>query len=113
MKHRRKLERRTYLQDRFEILLKKQKNGDATFNELTELDEIVNRSAVIRERILAEMHNIDNQPDGLTEKEIITGLSKQPESLLSKIKSFWGRMFTVKLSRTQFLLYFEKYTYSF
>ena len=35
-------ERRTFLQDRFDILIKRQKSGKATFSELTELDEIVN-----------------------------------------------------------------------
>jgi hypothetical protein len=47
-------ERRTFLQDRFEILIKRQKNGTATFNELTELDEIVNRDPELREKVFRE-----------------------------------------------------------
>jgi hypothetical protein len=47
-------ERRTFLQDRFEILIKRQKNGTASFNELTELDEIVNRDPELREKVFRE-----------------------------------------------------------
>ncbi len=52
MKRRKKPECRSFLDDRFEILIKKQKNGHATFNELTELDEIVNRNSAIRDMVL-------------------------------------------------------------
>ena len=54
MAQRKQLERRTFLQDRFEILIKRQKSGEATFNELTELDEIVNRDPEIREKVIRE-----------------------------------------------------------
>ena len=47
MSHRKPPERRTFLQDRLEILIKRQKTGKATFNELTELDAIVNRDPEI------------------------------------------------------------------
>lgn len=63
MKHRKQLERRTFLQDRFDILIKRQKNGTATFNELTELDDIVNRDPAIRESILVEMQEGTEPPD--------------------------------------------------
>ena len=49
MSSHKKPERRTYLQDRLEILIKKQKSGTASFNELTELDDMVNRDPAIRE----------------------------------------------------------------
>jgi len=51
---RKKLERRTFSQDRYYILIKRQKSGKATFNELEELDEIVNRVPDIREKVLRE-----------------------------------------------------------
>jgi hypothetical protein len=51
---RKQLERRTYSQDRYYILIKRQKSGKATFNELTELDEIVNRVPDIREKVIME-----------------------------------------------------------
>ena len=57
MKHHKPLKQRTYIQDRFEILIKKQETGTASFNELTELDEIVNRNPTIREKILEEMQD--------------------------------------------------------
>ena len=54
MAHRKQPERRTFLQDRFEILIRRQESGKATFNELTELDEIVNRDPALRERVIRE-----------------------------------------------------------
>jgi hypothetical protein len=52
--HRKQLERRTYSQDRYYILIKRQKAGKATFKELTELDEIVNRVPDIRDIVIRE-----------------------------------------------------------
>jgi hypothetical protein len=63
MAQRKQLERRTFLQDRFEILIKRQKNGEATFNELTELDEIVNRDPEIREKVIRESMLMDETKD--------------------------------------------------
>jgi hypothetical protein len=54
MAHRKQPERRTFLQDRFEILIKRQKSGTATFNELTELDGIVNSDPELREKVIRE-----------------------------------------------------------
>ncbi|MGZ4001154.1 MAG: hypothetical protein ACXVIY_11015 [Mucilaginibacter sp.] len=51
---RKTLERRTFSQDRYYILIKRQKAGKATFNELIELDEIVNRVPDIREQVIIE-----------------------------------------------------------
>lgn len=51
---RKTLERRTFSQDRYYILIKRQKAGTATLSELTELDEIVNRVPDIREKVLRE-----------------------------------------------------------
>lgn len=82
MNQRKKLERRTFLQDRFEILIKRQKSGEATFTELTELDEIVNRDPVIRDRIIREsmfMEGTDefNEPLNKLQKEENPYISKQ------------------------------------
>ena len=93
MKHNKKLEQRTFLQDRFEILMKRQKAGRATFNELTELDEIVNRNAAIREKILEEMQEF-NGPANDPEQEEVLSFSKKPfQSLWSLVKSFISRFY--------------------
>jgi hypothetical protein len=97
MKHNKNLEQRTFLQDRFDILIKKQKTGQATFTELTELDEMVNKYATIREKILEEMHDLTAPPDGPAENENFLFTSqKQSTSMLGKIRSFFERMFMVK-----------------
>ena len=97
MKHQKNLEQRTFLQDRFEILIKKQKTGQATFTELTELDEIVNKYATIREKILEEMHDLTVPPDGPAENENFLYIpQKQSTSMLDKIRSFFERMFMIK-----------------
>ncbi|MET3502815.1 hypothetical protein FHW88_005472 [Mucilaginibacter sp. SG538B] len=95
MRHGKQLERRTFNQDRFEILIKRQKNGIATFNELTELDEIVNRDPEIREIVLEEMQDADtpNPPDDdqiqMVEKPV-------RKSFIEKIKAFINRLFAVE-----------------
>jgi hypothetical protein len=96
MKHDKNLEQRTFLQDRFEILIKKQKAGKASFNELTELDEIVNKHAAFREKILEEMHTPDVPPENPTNEELVLEVKKPPVNLLSVIKSFVGRLFILK-----------------
>src|SRR3569833_2256921 len=59
-----KLERRTISQDRYYTLIKRQKEGTATFNELTELDEIVNRVPDIRDLVIRENFGLDeDEPD--------------------------------------------------
>jgi len=55
MKHDKPLIRRTFLQERFMILIERQQAGEATFAELTELDELVNRDPKLRDIILEEM----------------------------------------------------------
>jgi hypothetical protein len=105
MKHRKKLEQRTFLQDRFEILMKKQKTGKATFNELTELDEIVNKNAAIRERILEEMQGFNDPSNDLISDDILCGMKKQPNGLLAIIKSIINRLFILKSSFTLSFLY--------
>ncbi len=101
--HRKKLERRTFLQDRFEILIKRQKKGVATFNELTELDDIVNRDPEIREKVIREsllMEGADefNEPtDNPTLKNAPSQKAQQHHSLLEWLKSVFVKMFTSQI----------------
>jgi len=92
MKHGKHLERRTFNQDRFEILIKRQKNGIATFNELTELDEIVNRDPEIREIVLEEMQDADN-PKPPDNDQIQTIEKPVRKSFIEKIRAFINRLF--------------------
>lgn len=96
MKHHKQLERRTFLQDRFDILIKRQKNGTATFNELTELDDIVNRDPAIRESILVEMQEGDASDDHALpiEKAAIEPVKKL--SLIDVIRGFINRWFVTE-----------------
>jgi hypothetical protein len=94
MKSNRPLIRRTFLQERFDILIKKQRNGHATFNDLTELDDIVNRDPAIRESILEEMQGIDKTPQDPGKPEIINiEPVVKPLSLLEQLKAFVNRLF--------------------
>jgi hypothetical protein len=104
MNHRKRPERRTFLQDRFEILIKRQKTGVATFNELTELDEIVNREPEIRNRIIREsmlMEGMDdfNEPANDMELETIPFIKLSwRQSLINRIKSLIAKIFTAQIS---------------
>jgi hypothetical protein len=95
MKNNRPLIRRTFLQERFDILIKKQRNGTANFNDLTELDEIVNRDPAIRESILEEMHEMEHPSEGPKQEEVIITAPVQQPSLLEQLKNFFHRLFTV------------------
>ncbi|HEY4194990.1 MAG TPA: hypothetical protein VGM63_05615 [Mucilaginibacter sp.] len=86
---RKQLERRTYSQDRYYILIKRQKEGKATFKELTELDEIVNRVPDIREIVIRESFMDDDAQDA------DTNLPGQNDSLIlqrDKHRNFWHRL---------------------
>jgi hypothetical protein len=96
MKHNKKLEQRTFLQDRFEILIKKQKKGNATFSELTELDEIVNANAIIRQKIMREMEEFDGPSNNPIKENQSFAPKKQSLGLLDLIKSFITRLFISK-----------------
>lgn len=99
MNYHRKPERRTFLQDRFEILIKRQRTGKATFNELTELDEIVNADPEIRNKIISEgmlMGEIDEFNGPANDLEIEDKpIVKLPwyRNLLNRIKSLILRIF--------------------
>ncbi len=96
MKHNKNLEQRTFLQDRFEILIKKQKEGTASFTELTELDDIVNRYAVIRDTILDEMRDANGKPDGMFTEDIQHSPQKAPRGLINYIRDFFRRIFELR-----------------
>jgi hypothetical protein len=107
MKNRKKLERRTFLQDRFEILIKKQKEGNASFAELTELDDIVNRNTIIRTQIFEEIQGVDNSSDDKTIEELPIKFVKGSPNVLEKIKVFLGKLFTLKISNNSYSFHFK------
>ncbi|OOQ62221.1 hypothetical protein [Mucilaginibacter pedocola] len=98
MKTNRPLIRRTFSQERFEILIKKQLNGDANFNDLTELDEIVNRDPSIRESILEEMQEHNSPTQGPKQEELVIAEKPKQQSLLEHLKSFISRLFSTGAS---------------
>ncbi|MDR3693125.1 hypothetical protein [Mucilaginibacter sp.] len=95
-------ERRTFLQDRFNILIKRQKSGKATFSELTELDEIVNgdpelREKVIREDILMERYDDFEEPMNHPQNEEPVLQQVKRRSLLDRMKSLVSRIFNTEM----------------
>ncbi|MFD0764969.1 hypothetical protein ACFQZI_08885 [Mucilaginibacter lutimaris] len=85
--------RRTLSQERFEVLWKKRRNGHATLRDLTEMDEIINRDAGVRQFVLEEMES-ENNPYKDTD---LHDLTKQPvqarQGLIEKVKSFLNKLF--------------------
>lgn len=100
MRNNRPLIRRTFRQERFDILIKKQRNGNASFNDLTELDDIVNRDPEIRESILEEMHEHEHPtpPSNPKQEEFIVAKSTKPLTFLEQLKAFINRLFSVEAS---------------
>src|ERR1700760_925756 len=88
---RKTLERRTYSQDRYYILIKRQKAGKATFNELTELDEIVNRVPDIREKVISENFMEEDDAD-LTAPPDHTGMVDNLSQQGTGHPNFWRRL---------------------
>lgn len=109
MKHDKNLEQRTFLQDRFEILIKKQRKGTATFLELTELDDIVNRYAVIRDTILDEMRDTERHSGEMREKDIPYPPKKPAVSLPGYVKSLFRRLVGLITSDLKSFLLYNKY----
>ena len=113
MSQRKPLIRRTFLQERLEILIKRQRNGTATFNELTELDDIVNADPEIRKRIIMESMFMDdtdfNEPTNIPGKEnspILEDAKRQ--SFLSRLKALINRIFTLRISTEKLRLSFNE-----
>ena len=102
--HRKRPERRTFLQDRFEILIRRQRNGEATFSELTELDEIVNRDPELRERVIREsmlMEETDDYNEPSNELPVEENTFIKPvkrRNLLDRMKALISRIFTSHIS---------------
>jgi hypothetical protein len=97
--HRKPLERRTYSQDRYYALIKRQKSGKATFKELTELDEIVNRVPDIRDIVIRESFMVDdpdmNEP---TDNPQNNFAQQSPHrSWWTRVKEFMTRVFTTHI----------------
>lgn len=100
---RKKLERRTFSQDRYYILIKRQKEGKATFSELTELDEIVNRvpdirDLVIRENFGGEDNETDNPTNEPPNHHLVSTATTTHPNLLSRIKNWLNRTFDAEVS---------------
>jgi len=97
MKNERPLIRRTFLQERFEVLIKKQLTGDATFKDLIELDEIINRDPKLREIILEEMSEVKHPPQDQHPPNVVqnTPVVKH-KSITDRIKDFFSRLFVVE-----------------
>jgi hypothetical protein len=98
MKHQKQVIRRTFSQERFEILIKKQKRGNATFNELTELDEIVNRDPGIRYIVLEEMEGTDTPESNQKQQDIIKARPLARLNLFEKIKLLINKLFNYVLT---------------
>ncbi|WP_428328536.1 hypothetical protein [Mucilaginibacter sp.] len=103
MSHNKQPERRTFLQDRLEILIKRQRAGKATFNELTELDSIVNADPAIRERIIIESFFPD-KADHFNDPSNDQGLIDHPpaqklqhHSLMNRLKALIKRIFITQM----------------
>jgi hypothetical protein len=88
---RKTLERRTFSQDRYYILIKRQRSGKATFNELTELDEIVNRVPDIREQVIIESF-FTGDIDETGESPNLPGNDEKQHSLTMQRPGIWGRI---------------------
>ncbi len=103
MTHRKQPERRTFIQDRFDILIKRQKNGKATFNELTELDEIVNRDPELREKVIREsmlMQDINDPGDAPTapnQSLDVKPVTPARQNMLTRLKAFLDRLLMAKM----------------
>jgi hypothetical protein len=101
MNHRNPPERRTFLQDRFDILIKRQKLGTATFSELTELDEIVNRDPELREKVIREnilmegMDDFEEPAPPADNGRILQTIKRQ--GVLQRIKSWISRVFNAQI----------------
>jgi hypothetical protein len=103
MAYRKQPERRTFIQDRFEILIRRQKSGQATFNELTELDDIVNRDPELREKVIRESMLMEETQDfngpAINQESPPDTLLKQAkrQNLFGRIKSLVSRIFNAQI----------------
>jgi hypothetical protein len=117
MGHRKQPERRTYLEDRLEILIKRQESGTASFNELTELDAIVNSYPEIRKRIIMENLLMGdtgdfNEPVNDPQKENMPQLQTTPRiSFISRLKGIISRIFRSQMSGANLKLLANRFAF--
>jgi|GEM_PF-1064967 len=93
---RKKLERRTFSQDRYYTLIKRQRSGEASLHDLEELDEIVNRVPDIREQVIMEnFYGEEDEGQNTPPNDPLndTLLHPKRKSLLESIQSFLHRLF--------------------
>ncbi|HVW13634.1 MAG TPA: hypothetical protein VHB54_07435 [Mucilaginibacter sp.] len=107
---RKTIERRTYSQDRYYILIKRQKEGTATLNDLTELDEIINRLPDIREKVIREnFYNDTDETGELPNDPTRSGLTQDKpamrQSFLQKARVFWDRLFSYQVSNREIIFW--------
>ncbi len=95
--------RRTLSQERFEVLWKKRSNGQATLKDLTEMDEIINRDAGVRQFVLEEMEGKDNLNDNNDMQDILQQPVVSHQSITDKIKAFFNRIFNSITANTKLL----------
>jgi len=96
---RKKLERRTFSQDRYYTLIKRQKSGEASLHDLEELDEIVNRVPDIREKVILENFYGEEDEEQGTPPNIPMNMKPQSprrKNLFGVIQSFFHRLFTIQ-----------------
>jgi len=104
MSQHKKPERRTFIQDRFDILIRRQQAGKATFAELTELDEIVNRDPELREKVFRENMFTDgsdeqNGPINQLQTDLEQNVKPlEPQSWWARIKAFLSGLFFTKIT---------------
>ncbi|MCO5935101.1 hypothetical protein NAF17_06090 [Mucilaginibacter sp. RB4R14] len=85
--------RRTLSQERFEILWKKRSNGQATLRDLTEMDEIINRDAGVRQFVLEEMAGEENPNNDVDIQDMMKQPLQTHQSFINKLKSFLNKLF--------------------
>ena len=93
--------RRTLSQERFEVLWKKRRDGKATLRDLTEMDEIINRDEGVRRFVLEEMEKPEIPADNNDMQDALTQPSTQHQSIISKIKGFFNRLFNMVTTQTK------------
>lgn len=87
--------RRTLSQERFEVLWKKHKNGHTTLKDLTEMDEIINRDAGVRQFVLEEMEGKNPLNDDNDMQNMLQQPAVAHQSITDKIRAFFNRLFNI------------------
>jgi len=105
LKHDKPLIRRTFLQERFIILIERQQSGQATFAELTELDEIVNRDPKLTNIILEEMEEDNTTINTPGSNDVMYTNRAKPQPVFEKIKAFINHLlrYSVHPMQTPFI----------